>query len=282
MEQRWCLANRKTKSMEKDLYANQVAQRVVQGRAQNTIDDDWMVWYPGWASWKPLIQVAELMDEIQILAQINSEVEDGLNVAIPQLPPSFENEEEPAADEESKVASAAVIHLVKPVTVTTVPESESMPRGSELSPSNSNTSEESAPTSLTALSPLSEALPKTPETKPLPQNSKSGDSFANRRKHPRYKARYRCIIRSSTVSFRTFTVDISLGGVALEDSIPQELLGVECQIYISSSKTKSNLKFKIAMTSRGTAKYFSFEGANPATLSELQGWLESENLSLVA
>lgn len=245
MEQRWCLGNKKTNSMEKNLYGNQVAQRVVDGFTQGFSELDWLVWMVGWPSWQPLSKIEELMQEIQQikdLAQVIAEQ------APPMMPPAME-ESIPSDSMENKP------HIA-PVTV----KAESVDRPSQ-----------------------EKSTPKPPQ-KPdvvLPTTT-SDNSVTNRRKHKRYMARYRCIIRSSTVTFRTFTKDISLGGVALEDPIPAELMGVECIIYISSAKTNRNIKFKLALTSRGVAKYFAFTDADPEFTAELKAWLESESLALAA
>jgi len=105
---------------------------------------------------------------------------------------------------------------------------------------------------------------KVPEKKASP----------TKRKHARVVARFKCIIKSSTITFRTFTKDISLGGVSLEDEIPSDLIGTECVLYISSTKTNKNLKFKVALTERCVAKYFSFHDADEQIISELGKWLD--------
>lgn len=273
MEQRWFLANKKNKQVEKNLYGNQVAQRVIQGYSEGHLDEDWMVWSAGWTNWKPLTEIAELINEIQILAKIAEEAPPSMDFSLPSLP--VENQDQNEFASEDSQQSKVAITDIKPLTIPSTPISPQSENQSHYEESRIN---EEEPSSGSNLDHKAQPIP------PARAHAETIDqrAFTNRRRHPRFKARYRCIIRSSTITFRTFTVDISLGGVALEDPIPRDLLGSECLIYISSSKTKSNLKFKIALTGRAVSKYFSFEDADPLILEELQGWLQSENLSLVA
>jgi hypothetical protein len=99
-------------------------------------------------------------------------------------------------------------------------------------------------------------------------------NWSEKRKFKRADTRFRCIISSAAITFRTFTQNISLGGVALEDTIPNELLGNECTIYITSPNKRKNLKFNIKVTKRPGAKFFSFENADEAFMSELNQWIE--------
>lgn len=110
--------------------------------------------------------------------------------------------------------------------------------------------------------------------KPEHTITRSNENFPQKRKHPRIFARLRCIIRTETITFRTFTQDISLGGVSLEDEIPQDLIGQQCSMYISSPKIKTNLKFHIALTERCVAKFFSFRDAPSSIIDQLAMWLK--------
>ncbi len=224
MDQRWCLGNKKTNKVEKNLYPNQVAQRVTDHIKDGYSEADWVVWLVGWPSWRPLNEIKELLHEITLLKKLSEEVP----------PPMFQPVIPPPPPLEVIIAAEEKIQVNKKNWET-----------------------------------------RKPETVAPPVDSKHHHgNFANKRKHKRIFVRFRCIIRSTTLTFRTFTKDISLGGVALEDEIPMELIGTECMIYISSSKAKKNLKFKIALTSRSVAKYFSFQEADATLLEELGQWLE--------
>jgi hypothetical protein len=206
MEILWSLGHRKTKAVEKNLYSNQLVQRVVESLTNGSAIEDWLVWHAGWPKWKNLTEIAELMTEVQLLEKLSSQP---ANSPIPELP----DYQEPA-----------------------------------------------------------KILPIIPqETK-----TKTEITHEEKRQFERVEARFRCIIKSTTLTFRTFTKNVSLGGVALEDTIPSELLGSECTIYITSTnnKKKKNLKFKVRVTQRPGAKFFSFENSDQAFMAELNQWLK--------
>lgn len=121
---------------------------------------------------------------------------------------------------------------------------------------------------------VSQPPPMATENQNHKTNSHETINWDEKRQFKRIEARFRCIIKSSSLTFRTFTKDISLGGVALEDTIPNELLGNECSIYITSTNNKKNLKFKIKVIPRPGAKFFSFESADQVFMTELNQWLE--------
>lgn len=227
MDQRWCLGNKKTNKVEKNLYPNQVAQRVIDHLKEGYTEVDWVVWLPGWPSWKPLNENQELLHEIKLLKKLAEEAPPPMSLPMAPPPPPLEIVQ--AAEEKVQV-NRKIWETRKPETVAPVVETVA--------------------------------------------TSDPNQNYANKRKHKRIFVRFRCIIRSATVTFRTFTKDISLGGVALEDEIPMDLIGTECMIYITSPKANKNLKFKIALTGRSVAKYFSFQDVNADLLSELGQWLE--------
>lgn len=219
MEQRWCLGNKKTSKVEKNLYPNQVAQRIIESFRDGYDESDWVVWLPGWPAWAPLTENTELMHEISLLKELAN-----------QPPPPM----------------TLPVHPPPPIN-------------------RINNKNEF----------INETLQLEKNKKIVPIKT-TFESLIEKRKHHRISARYRCIIRSTTLTFRTFTKDISLGGVALEDEIPMDLIGTHCMIYISSSKINKNLRFKIILTSRSITKYFTFKDADQKLLEELKVWLDLE------
>lgn len=118
---------------------------------------------------------------------------------------------------------------------------------------------------------------------PLASHSAPGDSASNkepsgkeRRKYPRFDIRYRVIVRNDNLTFRTFSRNVSLGGVALEMPVPEALLGSECQIYVGNPKTGENIRFSGKLVAnRSDSQYFVFLKSSPDSLSKLQKWVES-------
>jgi hypothetical protein len=257
MEILWSLGHRKTKVVEKNLYTNQLVQKVVESLASGDQVEDWMVWCSGWIKWKNLIDVSELMLEVNILKRLSTPPEIP-NSEPPNMPP-----EPPMPDsiEQFKAPPEPHVSLVK------MPSAKVSEQ--EITKSRNDIEDEDT----------TNGNKKHPEEE---KTSGSGSSYkeqtetnwGEKRQFKRIDARFRCIIKSSSLTFRTFTRDVSLGGVALEDAIPNELLGNECTIYITSSNNKKNLKFKIKVTQRPGAKFFSFENTDAAFMNELNIWLE--------
>jgi hypothetical protein len=238
MEILWSLGHRKTKAVEKNLYTNQLAQKVVESLASGEKIEDWMVWCSGWPKWKSLNEVVELMNEVSLLKKLNSP-----EAAPPELP-----------------------NLPK------VPPAPRKKEENQVPPASNNTEDSGESLSLAPVASIDADEVTNGSSKK--SNSDDDSNWGEKRQHKRVDARFRCIIKSSALTFRTFTRDISLGGVALEDAIPNELLGNQCTIYITSSSSKKNLKFKIKVTQRPGAKFFSFENTDPTFMTELNTWLE--------
>lgn len=131
------------------------------------------------------------------------------------------------------------------------------------------------------LEPESEMLAAQAEVMPDPLGEPTDvvtpePSEKDRRKYPRFEIRYRVIVRNDNLTFRTFSRNISLGGVALEMGVPEALLGSECQIYVGNPKTGENIRFSGKLVaSRTDSKFFVFLKSSPESLTKLQKWVES-------
>jgi hypothetical protein len=67
---------------------------------------------------------------------------------------------------------------------------------------------------------------------PAPKAPQAGH-FTERRRHPRKDIKLQVVLISDNNAFRTFTKNISMGGMALEKAVPEKLLGTECTIFLS-------------------------------------------------
>jgi hypothetical protein len=245
MEILWSLGHRKTKVVEKNLYTNQLVQKVVESLLNGDSMVDWMVWRSGWTKWESITEIQELTHEVNLLRRLNGP-QPTIDSA-PQPPPIPDLKDlyqAPIAPKEKTQEN--------PIGIKPEPqEKEITGAGVKFIQTNTNANQNST-----------EVKSETPI------------NWGEKRQFKRVEARFRCIIKSSSITFRTFTKDVSLGGVALEDAIPNELLGNECTIYITGNNNKKNLKFKIKVTNRPGAKFFSFENVDSIFLDELNGWLE--------
>ncbi len=248
MEILWSLGHKKLRTVDKNIYSNQLAQKVIDGKKSGSTEDDWVVWQPGWAAWQNLTENANLMLEIKTLQSIQEKME-LTNAAPPPLMDGFSS------------ANTSLNSNLKSTVTSTASSISSTDISSKKIPSNTSSTANLQHSSklLSSEKPLSETTNK---------------NWTELRKHNRVEVRLRCIIRSHTLTFRTFTKDISLGGVALEDPIPADFTDKECNIYITAIHIKRNLKFNLKMTQRPGAKFFSFESAEQPFKDELNSWLE--------
>ncbi len=99
-------------------------------------------------------------------------------------------------------------------------------------------------------------------------------NFSEQRLFARYPLKLKVLIRSKEITFRTFTSNISLGGVALEHAIPDILLEQSCQILIASDHSEENIRFNLILLNQKQGKRLQFEGdANNA--ARLKSWIEA-------
>lgn len=247
MEILWSLGHRKSKAVDKNLYTNQLVQKVVESLSHGDNVDDWMVWRSGWAKWQNLNEVQELMLEVNLLRRLNGPPQQTRieNLAPPPIPDVKDFYQAPAAPKEKTHNVLDVSNQEDEITGAGVKFIQ------------------------TSVNDIKYPIESKEETK-----SEGPINWGEKRQHKRVEVRFRCIIKSSSMTFRTFTKDVSLGGVALEDAIPNELLGNECTIYITGQNNKKNLKFKIKVTNRPGAKFFSFENSDEVFMKELNVWLE--------
>jgi hypothetical protein len=101
-------------------------------------------------------------------------------------------------------------------------------------------------------------------------------SGSERRRHPRYDIRFRVIIRNETLTFRTFTKDISMGGLSLENPIPEKLLEQKCQVFIGDLNSRENIRFMLSPTERADRRFFSFSGIEEAMSGKLAQWISAQ------
>jgi hypothetical protein len=64
-----------------------------------------------------------------------------------------------------------------------------------------------------------------------------------RRRFERYSIRLRVVIFKGDQSFRTYTRDLSEGGMLLENKVPETFLDGTCEIFIGSPNLKENIQF---------------------------------------
>ncbi len=103
------------------------------------------------------------------------------------------------------------------------------------------------------------------------------------RRYPRIRGRLRTIITNKTKAFMTYTRDISLGGIQTENSIPQDILNTEIEVYISDPGGKKSILFRChPVGDLNQPNRFSFSKADEKNLHKLDQWLRDLEKNQVA
>ncbi|MBL7556856.1 MAG: PilZ domain-containing protein [Bdellovibrionaceae bacterium] len=119
------------------------------------------------------------------------------------------------------------------------------------------------------------ALPPEPNTANVSQAAANNAGKKHNRRYPRINGRLRTIITNKAKAFMTFTKDISLGGIQVENNIPQDILNSEIEVYVSDPTGKKSILFRCHPV--GDMKNpcrFSFAKADEKNLQKLSQWLD--------
>lgn len=122
----------------------------------------------------------------------------------------------------------------------------------------------------------------TPEVINAPQSqSVQGDQASKEhRKHQRHEMRLRVLIRYQNIVFRSFTRDISKGGMAIEHPLPEVLHGQMCSVQFQNVETGIGLKLSLKMIDRPGARFFTFSDLSEAEEKMLETFIEPVPLQL--
>lgn len=108
------------------------------------------------------------------------------------------------------------------------------------------------------------------------QTEKVATQNINKRKYPRFDIRLKVIISNKEKTFLSYTSNVSIGGVALEDNIPKEYFNqnADTEIFISSPKKNEFLAFRCQPVGDDEdPKRFSFGEISEQSLAKFQDWI---------
>jgi len=115
-------------------------------------------------------------------------------------------------------------------------------------------------------------------------NSHNSPNWSERRLHPRKNLKLQVVLITDQNAFRTFTRNISMGGMALEKPVPQKLLGGECTIFLS--EPGSTLKFSFTgvvladdNASQAARHRIRFEQVAEKSRDALEKWIDAASRS---
>ena len=108
-----------------------------------------------------------------------------------------------------------------------------------------------------------------------PVSAPSEKKYAEQRKFPRHDVRLKVIISNKEKTFLSYTVNVSIGGVMLEDKIPMDYFNAETEIFISSPKKNEFVAFRcIPVGDDKEPNRFSFGQISQTSLSKFQDWID--------
>ncbi len=161
---------------------------------------------------------------------------------------------------------------------TAVPENTSKINITEVEPVTAKYDNVSEMT-ITKEVPMLEKTAPPQAAAPLPNtaNETAGNNASKKhnRRYPRINGRLRTIITNKSKAFMTFTKDISLGGIWVENNIPQDILNSEIEVYVSDPTGKKSILFRCHPV--GDLKNpcrFSFAKADEKNLQKLGQWID--------
>lgn len=113
------------------------------------------------------------------------------------------------------------------------------------------------------------------QAQPVVPNSKS---WTESRKHPRVEMELKAIFVVDKKSFRTKTINLSLGGIKITDPLPDIYFDREIQVFLSSMDLKFSIKFTAKLAgNKSSGNQIQFTSENEAGIKHLEAWLLTMN-----
>lgn len=232
---------------------------------------DYQAWQEGWENWRPVLEVEEIKSTLPQLLKKPEHQQPPPKLSIPKPPPL------PTVGKNvgTESNSAAIKSTNKKGAHQRTSPTASHPEANNATASHSKTGHSTDSHSIsndsTSIHTQIESSSATVDSHP--HSSKASDGKDSRKFH-RYNVRLRVIMRSEEVTFRTFTRNISAGGVALEHSVPDDLLGSSVKMYISDPETEANIRFHVQVVpNRDETKFFFFTGLSEQESTKFASWL---------
>ncbi len=103
-------------------------------------------------------------------------------------------------------------------------------------------------------------------------------SMADKRKHHRVPMKLKVVLIANDKTFRTFTEDVSLGGLRLVAEVPSDFLVDDCVVLISKIDDSENLMFEAlpVVTQQKSGTRLKFDGEPNVYMEKLKRWMESK------
>jgi hypothetical protein len=110
----------------------------------------------------------------------------------------------------------------------------------------------------------------------VPKVAKTSDKPFEGRVSPRYDLRIKVILSNKEKTFLSYTQNISMTGVLLEDVIPVDFFqNEESEIFVSSPKKNEFLAFRCKpVGDQSSPRRFTFGQISPEALTKFQDWID--------
>lgn len=243
----WHLYNNLTRQQMPDVSEESLKLVVASWRQDDL--QFWFAWQPGWENWRSVKEVGEIM-ALRVVA------------APPPPPPSAMTPPPPPPPMAHDSLNSTPVQTTPPSSLGELLVNEVQPT---MPPAQSHQQPQQMP-----------AQTQIPASQPAETPAQGAPVTAeNKRRHKRYDLRLRVILTNGQSTFRTFTRNISLGGVFLEHPVPANIVNTKCEIYIANMDNSSHIKFetKVITNTPDGPKHFSFSEMDTMFQDELAKWL---------
>lgn len=102
----------------------------------------------------------------------------------------------------------------------------------------------------------------------------AADAKRPERAHARVAGRLRILLIAGDRSFRSFSKNMSKGGVLLEHKIPAQFSTEACRVVIGSPDLKENLEFQGRVVNKGDQSALEFVGSKEIFMKKFESWME--------
>lgn len=117
---------------------------------------------------------------------------------------------------------------------------------------------------------------------PVPPPAPKKVQKRERRTQPRFMTEFRVILISGSSSFRTMSLDVSLGGMRLKKTIPENFMREKCVAYVSHKDLSENIEIvcNVVGDPQDPCR-IQFVQPNPTQIKRLSDWLIEHNQPLL-
>jgi hypothetical protein len=112
------------------------------------------------------------------------------------------------------------------------------------------------------------------EKRKVTAHEKAKENSAEQRRNPRVNTRLRAVLTNKKSSFISFTKNISLSGILLENEIPRHIFSGACEIYLTGPDLKESIKFQcVPVGSEDNPCRLQFSQVSDKYQTILENWL---------